>query len=161
VLRLTIGAVAFWLIAAPGWALSPDIPLATVANEADLAVVAVLSDVLEVPQGALDVGTGKLTVETTVFGSAASGRELRLGWVNDRAVDCPRSEPWRHRGVRALWLLKRAPDGSFRADYPKQIIPLERSSIAAATSALRAIANRHVTDKVRDVLALLEAQHPH
>src|SRR5262245_47205265 len=107
---------ALLALAASSIAEWANLPLATVVADTDLAIVGTLSDVAEVPQGDLDVGRATLTVEKTIFGSEAT-RKLSLTWANERDVDCPRAEPWRHRGVRAIWLLRLKRDGTYDASY--------------------------------------------
>ena len=142
-------------VTTPAWSLAPAIPVMVLVDEADAVVIGTLSDLRETDEGDFEVGRGTITVEVAVLGVPSDRRAISLTWANEKGVSCPRTEPWRQRGKRAVWLLRSADEGFFTADHPGQLIPIEaKADLEALLSALRRGGGQN-SAKVRLLVAAL------
>lgn len=125
-------------VASPVAAMWANVRYGDLVLRSDAVVVATLSHVMESSEGGIDYGRGRLSVETSLFGSPGESDVLDLRWQNPTEIACPRDEHSHQEGQRGLWFLSIEQDGTARARHPRRFIALsDGNELAVALKEIR------------------------
>jgi hypothetical protein len=102
------------------------IPLPQAVKDSDLIIVGTLRHVSEETRGAIDYGSGELTVDEVLRGNVEAGQKLDLAWENNSGIICPRINHRDDEGKQRIWLLKLRPDAKVAADNPGRYVSIEK-----------------------------------
>ena len=102
------------LATTPSQAFERKMSVAEVLTQTDVVVVGNLVNVKEWTTDNIDYGMGTIEVTETLLGNIPITKKITLKWSN-RRYQSERVEYKATNGVKFVWLLWRAQDGTFRA----------------------------------------------
>jgi len=101
-----------------------DIPLEEIAKDSDLIAVAILTDYTEDRVEDKAYYAGELNIEQILKGDIRDFVEIK--WVRSFPAKSVSTQYSGLKGIRLIWLLKKAGGDAYQADYPKRIQNIER-----------------------------------
>jgi len=130
----------------PSVCLAKFLPLSLteLANNSDIIVVGVLTDVTEFFKRGVDYSQGVIAVEEIIWGKADIGTKLILKWKNPFDLSCPRVDHCNDQNKKIIWFLKYEGSNIVISDHCSRAVSLEKKEeILGILKSLKSTKNLH------------------
>ena len=126
-MRAIIAVIVSMFSSTASHAFERTVSVAELLTQTDVVVIGDLLDVKVWTSDHIDYGEGTIEITETLLGNIPATKKVILRWSN-RQYRSDRTEYKATNGVKFIWLLWRAQDGTFRASSSSRKVNLDQKN---------------------------------